>query len=265
MTRQFLIFLLFACTLVSCDKTDLLYSDDPNYPTVIKKLSSSVVTDLKTAFAQKNKYFISSINEYGFCGMGELNEPQDSPPLLNPLTQAEAIEKAKNFVLQNPAITGVKNTADLKIAMSYSDTGYWDNATYWYGRSANQFIDTIEILNSQIMFQIKNRELRSCIGNWYPDVYIPGKFNVSRDEAKASLTDKIVWHSTIAGVPYSATITKASLAASTTHLVIFPNTFNNQIELRVTWQIDIPGPVYYIIFVDVMTGELISEQPTIIS
>lgn len=263
--KQFLIFLLFACTLVSCDKTDLLYSDDPNYPTVIKKLSPSAVTDLKTAFAQKNKYFISSINEYGFCGLGELNNTHDSPPLLNPLTQAEAIEKAKNFVSQNPAITGVKNSADLKITMEYSDTGYWDKATYWYGRSVNQFIDTIEILNSQIGFQIKNRELRSCIGNWYPDVYIPNKFNVSRDKAKASLTGKIVWHYTIAGVPYSATITTSSLAASTTRLVIFPNTFNNQIELRVTWQINIPGPVFYIIFVDVMTGELISEQPTIIS
>jgi len=265
MRKQLLIFLFFACALVSCDKMDLLYSDDPNYPTVIKKLSPSVVTDLKTTFAQKNIYFISSINEYGFCGLGELNDAQDSPPLLNPLTQGEAIEMAKKFVSQNPSITGVKNTADLKITMEYSDTGYWDNATYWHGHSADQFIDTIEILNSQIQFQIKNRELRSCIGNWYPDVYIPNKFNVSRDKAKSSLIDKIVWHSTIAGVPYSATITNASLAASTTRLVIFPNTFNNQIELRVTWQINIPGPVYYIIYVDVMTGELISEQPTIIS
>ena len=85
------------------------------------------------------------------------------------------------------------------------------------------------------------------------------------ENAKTSLLNKVVWHSTIAGVPYSATITAASLAASTTHLVVYPNTVDNQIELRVTWQINIPGPVYYLILVDVMTGEIISGQPTIVS
>ena len=265
MTKQFLIFLFFTCTLFSCDKSNLIYPDDPNYPTVIEKLSPSVISDLKTAYAQKYKYFISSISEYGFCGDGDVNATVEQPPLLNPLTLAEAIEKVKSFVSQNTTFTGVKNAADLKLTFSYSDTGYWDNATYWFGHSGDQFIDTIEVINSQIGFQIKNRELRSCVGNWYPTVYIPGKFNVDRGSAKTLLLNKVVWHSTIAGIPYSATITAASLVASTTHLVIFPITFNNQIELRVTWQINIPGPVYYLIYVDVMTGELISEQPTIFS
>ena len=98
------------------------------------------------------------------------------------MTQTEATELIKSFVSQNPTVTGVKNSADLKLTLSYSDTGFWDNATYWNVRSANQFIDTIEVLNTQIMFEI-----------------------------------------------------------------------------------NIPGPVYYIINVDVMTGEIISEQPTIIS
>ena len=104
-----------------------------------------------------------------------------------------------------------------------------------------------------------------CAGNWYPEVYIPGHFNIDRDKAKSSLLNHIVWNSTIAGVPYSATVTAASLAASTTRLVILPLITDDKIELRVTWQINIPGPVYYIIRVDVMTGEIVSEEPTIIS
>jgi len=266
MTKQFVTFLFFACTLLSCDKNNLSYSGDPNYPTVIQKLNSATHSELKTAYAKKYKYFISTINEYGFCSYyDDVFTPVDNPPLLNPLTQTEATELIKSFVSQNPTITGVKNSADLKLTLSYSDTGFWDNSTYWNVRSANQFIDTIEVLNTQIMFEIKNRELRSCVGNWYPTIYIPGKFNLDRDQAKSSLLNKVVWHSTIAGVPYSATITTASLAASTTRLVVVPYTINNQIELRVTWQINIPGPVYYLINVDVMTGEIISEQPTIIS
>jgi hypothetical protein len=35
--------------------------------------------------------------------------------------------------------------------------------------------------------------------------------------------------------------------------------------LRVTWEFNIPGPVYYKIYVDVMTGEIVMAVPTIIS
>lgn len=265
MTRQFLIFLLFACTLSGCDKSTLTYSADPNYPTVIKKLDASILSGLKTSYAQRNKYLTSSLNEFGFCHSDEINNSVDTPPLLNMPTQPEAIEIVKSFVSQNSAGTGIKNPAAITFSDVFSSSPYWDGASSLVLKTANQRIDTIEVLYTQIIFHLKSRELVYCAGNWYPNVYIPNKFIVDRDQAKESLIDKIVWHSTIAGIPYSATITAASLAASTTRLVIFPYTVNNQIQLRVTWQINIPGPVYYIIFVDVMTGELINELPTIIS
>ncbi len=265
MTRQFLIFLLFACTLSGCDKSTLTYSADPNYPTVIKKLDASILSGLKTSYAQRNKYLTSSLNEFGFCHSDEINNSVDTPPLLNMPTQPEAIEIVKSFVSQNSAGTGIKNPAAITFSDVFSSSPYWDGASSLVLKTANQRIDTIEVLYTQIIFHLKSRELVYCAGNWYPNVYIPNKFIVDRDQAKESLIDKIVWHSTIAGIPYSATITAASLAACTTRLVIFPYTVNNQIQLRVTWQINIPGPVYYIIFVDVMTGELINELPTIIS
>jgi len=265
MTRQFIIFLLTACTLSGCDKSTLTYSADPNYPTVIKKLDASILTGLKTSYAQKNKYLTSSLSEFGFCHSDEINNSVDTPPLLNMPTQPEAIEIVKSFVSQNSAFTGIKNLAAITFSDVFSSSPYWDGASSLVLKTANQRIDTIEVLYTQIIFHLKSRELVYCAGNWFPNVYIPNKFNISMENAKTSLLNKVVWHSTIAGVPYSATITAASLAASTTHLVVYPNTVDNQIELRVTWQINIPGPVYYIIFVDVMTGELINELPTIIS
>jgi hypothetical protein len=126
-------------------------------------------------------------------------------------------------------------------------------------------IDTVEVINSRIIFHIRSHELVYCAGNWYPKAYIPGTFNINRDNAKSLLLNKTVWHSTIAGVPYSAQITAESLAACTVRLVIVPVTSDDKIELRVTWQVNIPAPVYYIIRVDVMTGEIISQEPTIIS
>lgn len=265
MTKQFLIFLFAACLLISCEKTDLNYSQDGNYPTVINKLSTETLTQLKTSFAQKNKFVVSSINQFGFCDLVEINNSIPSPPVAQLLTQSETITIVSNFASANSAATGVKNAADLKFTSINTDSGYFDGATYWYFRTENQRIDTIEVIYSQIIFHIKNREIHYCAGNWYPEVYIPGHFNIDRDKAKSSLLNRIVWHSTIAGVPYSATVTAASLAASTTRLVILPLITDDKIELRVTWQINIPGPVYYLIFIDVMTGEIVGEQPTIIS
>jgi hypothetical protein len=120
----------------------------------------------------------------------------------------------------------------------------------------------IQLMKIQILGFNK---LAYCVGNWYPKVYITAKFIVNADQAKLSLLNKIVGHTTIAGVPYSATISTASLGASTTRLVVLPVITDTKIELRVTWQINIPAPVYYLMYVDVMTGELIGQEDTIIS
>ncbi len=266
MMKQFLIYFLLACTLAGCEKKDLLYSNDTNYPTVIDKLSSTTLSALRTSYAQKNKYLTSSLNEYGFCSLTDiLPGTVDTPPILSMPTQPEAIEIVKSFVSQNSTYTGVENAANLTFSDIFSSSAYWDGASSLVLKSSNQRIDTIEVINSQIIFHLKSRELVYCMGNWFPKVYIPDKFNINREAAKSSLLNKVVWHSTIAGVPYSAKITTESLSASTTRLVVFPYTIDNKIELHVTWQVNIPAPVYYLINVDVMTGEIISEQPTIIS
>ena len=265
MKKLFLISLLITFTLLSCKITDLSNPVDSNYPTVVKKLSATTLSELRSSFAQKNKYLTSSLNEYGFCSLLEGNVAVATPELLPMPSQSEAIEIVKTFVSQNSTSTGVKNAADLTFSEIFSGSPFWDGASSLVLKSANQRIDTVEVINSQIVFQLKSRELVTCQGNWYATVYIPSKFNINREYAKASLVSYVVWHSTIAGVPYSATITTSSLEASTTRLVIYPLTIGNQIELHVTWQINIPGPVYYILNVDVMTGEIVSKQPTIIS
>lgn len=72
-------------------------------------------------------------------------------------------------------------------------------------------------------------------------------------------------HYDIAGKPYYVKITTADLEKSTSKLKIYPIKDAKKIELRVTWEINIPTPVYYKIYIDVMTGEIIAKEPTIIS
>ena len=67
------------------------------------------------------------------------------------------------------------------------------------------------------------------------------------------------------GGPYNVVITSESLQGSTTKLYVLPIEIEDHTELHLTWCINIPAPVHFKIYVDVMTGEVIGEEPTIIS
>jgi hypothetical protein len=264
MARKILILILLSLSLWSCDRQDVLLDKDSAYPTVISKLSSAVLSQEKSSFLQANPYMKSGLNQFGFCALDE-NRNVASPPLLTPPTQAEAEAIVRNFVSKDSKYIGIKNPSDLTFTSVESSTGYWDGATYWYLRTPNQKIDTIEVLYTGIIFHVKNREMCYCSGNWFPYVYIPNKFNISKDMAKESLLNKVVSHYDIAGQRYDVKIQAPDLSASTVRLVVLPVTLEDKIELHVTWQIDIPAPVFYRIYVDVMTGKPVGDEPTIIS
>jgi len=261
MAKLYFIFLFSAFFLLGCEKSDL----NPNYPTVIHKLSARTLAQMKTSFFQKNKYLITSLNEFGFCDNFRNSGTAESPPLSTILTQSEAIAIIKNFVSQNAAFTGVNNPNKLTFTQISSSSGYYDGATFWNIRSSFQKINSLDVLSTQIRFLIKNREIIYCIGNWYPNVYLPKKINISQDKAKSVLLNKVVTHTGIAGQKWYVTISVADLNKSTIKLLVIPITTDDRIELHIAWQVNIPGPVHYKIYVDVMTGKILSEQPTIIS
>jgi hypothetical protein len=59
-------------------------------------------------------------------------------------------------------------------------------------------------------------------------------------------------------------MTAEHLQHCTAKLMIVPITTDEKIELCVTWQINLDAPLYYLFYIDVMTGEIIREMPTII-
>lgn len=258
--RYTIIFLVFALILFSCERYNIII--DPYYPTTINKLDYSTLSHIRDTYNLRNKYLHSSLNEFGFCDMGDV--ASESPPLLESLTEAEAIETVKNFVLLNPSETGVENMEELRFDRILFRSGYFDGSTAWIITSSCQNVDTIEIVNTNISFRIKNREVVFCTGNWFSDVYIPDSFIFSQNRAKSSLLNRVVEHYNIAGEGYYLRITSDDLKSSNTKLSIVPITKGECIELRVAWRIGIES-VSHIIFVDVMTGEIIYQEPTSIS
>lgn len=261
MIKKLPVLLILALIVAGCGKS--VPEPAYTYPSVYKKIPDSTLEKLRKSFYQKNPYLFTSLNKFGFCGFAD---EQISPASPGPyaLTRTQAIALVKKFILKNSSATGVKNPNVLKFTASGSRSGY-DNAMYWRISSSNQKVDTLDVLYTGIRFIIKNDELYYCVGNWFPNVYVPGKIKISQEEAKALLVNKVVSHYSIAGVKWTEKISIQDLNKSVIRIKVLPVKTTDKIELRVVWQLNIPGPIYYLMSVDVETGEIVEERPTIIS
>lgn len=261
--RNILIILVFAIGLISCEKDDYLINDD-NYPTTIREISSDEISQLRSEYYLENKYIVTSLNNFGFCHFRDNNPEIESPPITGSLTQQEATDIVENFVLLNKAHTGINSFDNVEFDDINSRALSPDGSFMWTFETKNQYIDTLEVLKTKIIFMIKNSEMYWCVGNWYPEIYIPSEFNFSSNKAKSLLVDKVVSHLGWTG-EYEVTITQESLDKSDVRLVVNPIKTETEIEVRIAWEINIPGPVHYLIYVDVMTGKIIEKEPTIIA
>jgi len=238
--------------------------EDPMYPTTIYRLSDEVIAKKRSDFSQSNPNLITSLNQFGLCGV---LSPSGGDGSSGGFTEEEAIAAVKEFVARNPEYTGVKNPNDLRFRII--NRSVYNNAVFWAFRTENQTINNIEVVFSEILFNTRNRELIGCQGNHFPDVYIPQKFKFDTVQAKSQLLGREITHWGWSG-PYTVgPVTAEHLQESSTKLIILPLTDSveygdaEKIELRVAWQIYLSS-LYHIFEVDVMTGEMVRETPTII-
>jgi hypothetical protein len=257
MVKKLLMLLTITILFAGCETIDI----DPDYPTTYLWIPSPTLEQLRTEFALNNVYLNSTLSDFGFCSRWDYDVSPKLAPVLDTLTENEAIELVRAFVSFNPSATGVKSINDFIIEKIWRGPVYNDGSIPWQVRSSNQMADTIEVLDTKIYFSIKNRELVSVANNRFPDIYIPDNFVFNQEQAKSKLVGKKVSHNTWGG-KVDMTISAADLNSSVTKLVIMPIKTDETIELRVAWQIWIES-VAHIIYLDVMNGEILREEPTI--
>jgi len=271
MKRLFIIILLFSALLYGCEK-----STDPQqkstvpqqkssnsgiYPTTYMKLDSILIIQRRSDYLMKNQYLHSSLNTFGFCDWNGDPLYRGTPAYKGNVSESEAITIIKEFVSNNSTETGISNPEYLDFSQSDKETGY-AGSILWYFKSQNQKVDNIEILNSSILFVLTNKCLTTCLHNWYPDVYIPNNFNYDHAKAKSILIGQQITYGSWSGVGTSKTITENDLSGCSFNLKIMPIDFSDKIELRVCWKINALN-LFYIFYIDVMTGEIISKGSTI--
>jgi hypothetical protein len=259
MTRHLFKFLIVFLLIVGCKRENLYV--DPIYPSTYFEIPTEVLSSIRNSLATNYPYLKTSINQFGFCYWPNDYINTNPPSISNLLTEADAIQLARNFISVNSLETGIKKIADLSIETVYPLSG----GIHWVVVISNQKVNNIEVRNTEVVIRITYGALVSCEGNWFPDVYIPAKYNFSESAAKSQLAGKEVTHYNIGGQKYYVTITKPDLDKCSAELKIVPIRTEKKIELRVAWMFNIPSPVYCKVYADVMTGEIILQETTIIS
>lgn len=247
---------------ISCDsKQDDEDQVDINYPTTIYPLSEENIIRMRKDFAQRNPNMVSTINKFGFCSWGE--DTIDAEGSSGVFTKEEAIEAVMAFAANNPE-TGITNSENLHFKQISNELGS-KNLNSWVLLTKNQEFNDIEVSGTNLIFRIKNRALYFCTGNYYPNVYVPENFNFTVEQAKSKLLGKEVILTGWSG-PYSlGKIKSDNMQESITGLIIVPLITEEKIELRVAWKIDLSSTMHYVFYVDVMTGEIIQEEATLIA
>lgn len=224
------------------------------YPLVIPALSSNAVKELQAEFdALNNNAVFAEIDQFGLLS-ADYNMPYDQKPSGAPLTDEEEILRmTRETLIKNSRFTNVTETTPL------------DNYTIWQVPASNSYwiINyTFDTYNGIKMFplsmRIEFKQYAYYITGCYPhpDIIIPETEKISLEQAKASVTGKILTYYNFAGEPVDYEITESSLASTPGTKAIIPNLKTDRLEYRYCWEIWIADRMWYI-YVDVMTGETI--------
>jgi len=260
--KRFVLMIISAmiCGMVfnSCStKIDDESQADINYPTTIHRLPEETLMQMRSDFAQRNPFFFSNLNQFGFCSLvdGSYGMPI---PLGEIFTEEEAIVSVKEFVSRNPEYTGVNNLDDLHFERVTQAVGT-NREISWVLQTKSQTINGTEIIGTGFVFHTRYREVVGAWGHYFPNVYVPEKFNFDIERAKPKLLGKELYIYGFAGKISFGKVTKKHLQECSANLIIFPIRTEEKIELRIAWQIKFDAGGYPF-HVDVMTGMIIQEE-----
>ena len=257
--KSTILILLLFLGIAGCDKGFIEEEIPSSYPTTFYRLPEETLTQMRSDFAKRNPSVISTLNHFGFCDISELGYA-DVPA--GSFSKEEAIAAVKEFVKRNPEYTGVKNPDDLHFRMVERSIGY-NNIEMWTFRTEYQVIEKMEVNYTEILFHTRNRTICDCYGNFFPNVYVPKKFIFNNEKAKSQLLGKKITYYTWSGESSVIIKEKDLKGECPTSLIIVPLITDEKIELRVAWQIHLEE-LHFIIAVDVMTGEIVQKNLTII-
>jgi len=268
--KLFLLQIILALSFACKDNDDLETFPDPDYPSQYCILSDENRNQLYNEFdAELKMYF--EVDSFGFLDRN-WNQSMGSDVFLGKLNDEDEVKaSAKDFILRYKKYFGVPDNADLQVDrisgswVSFGKTLPQENESdrnQWIVRFQNQLYNNIEVYNTTIGIYVSPKGVYWSYGNWYPDIYIPYQIEVTFDEAKSNLLGQTFNYYDWTG-PKEHTVSENDFYTDDTpEQMIIPSRKGDCIELRLCWKIT--SKTIWNFYVDVMSGELILNEQTVI-
>lgn len=250
-------------TLSGCKLFDLT-EDISAYPTTIYALSSSAHNKALDRYTAQNEQICGTLDKYGFC--------EDDKTLCAVIRteisdETKMISMARAFMSKNVAFTGITGDNEPKIEVSLGMDGCIKcdgspndiRLIKWSLRFDNQHYGGLEVLDTRLYVYLNDQGVFRFGGHWYPEITIPSSDVYNLEEAKITLLGETIHIECF--FPWDIIVSADNIRKEGRKVVV-PVEKNNRIELRVAWEIHVAD--VYVFYVDVMTGEIVLHEQTVI-
>ena len=283
MQRLIIIILLLAAGFVSFMACDMLTISDEalEYPTVYSKIELGELEALNQDYQELNNgRLCSTLNEFGFTGFSEILFVNGQNPCERRFRDVIRIEMTNTDTLLSAAMrvlymnreyTGVQDPNQLKLksmspqpgCINCGEVDEYSANIEWSLTFENQYVDSAEVLGTEIVVFLDALGVNRIWGNWYPDFKTPDFINFGYVDVQEEMTGMEIDMEPYTGQDTTYIVQAQDFQEIPTK-VHYPRERDNgnELEIRTCWAIPIqygmnetfPG---WMAYVDIEEGILV--------
>lgn len=263
---------IISCNLLSVDESLA------DYPTVYSSIGFSDLEQMNEEYqSANNNHICSTLNRYGFTGYSEIFfEDGVSPCLTRDVVRVvmdntdTLVSAAKKSLQKNSSYTGVQDTSLLtvkEVLPLYGCTicdGPNVNSVpiEWKVTFGNQFVDSVEVLDTEIAVFIDAVGVNRIWGNWYPDFEVPGFVIYGYEEVQENMIGWQIDMRPYTGEENIYTVKEQDVTTIPERVYLpIEDEGDRKMEVRVCWAV----PIHYegenfegwVAYVDIQEGFLV--------
>jgi len=224
----------------------------PKYPYILKPLSQTQLSSLRSEFATSNKNICTQLNEFGLT---EDKSDCGGWVTISITDEASIIELAKNWLAQNSEFTGVPKSkvSDIVIdRISSNKKVIGLQISFPVPQLYNGLPVEGDIAIPKVFANAKG--ISRVSGHWFPEITVPLEPKISETSAKNKLNGRTFTYSDVVGSPRDYRVEQKDLS-NVARKVIFVRKSSQGLEFRLSWKIPVGQELSWTVYIDAITGE----------
>ena len=225
-------------------------SDTTEYPYILKPLSQTKLSSLRSEFEASNGGICAQIDEYGFTVRD--NCFGETTSRIEITDENSIVEMIKDWLIQNSKFTGITNKSDALVDW-VGKIGCCELKVEFHAQTYRG-IPVEGAVYPPTVFADARGILR-IDGYWLPEITVPLKPKISEASARNKLNGRTFTYGDIGGRPIDYRVEQKDLSR-VAHKVVFVKKSSQGLEFRLAWKISVGQEgESWTVYIDAVTGE----------